>query len=62
MNKELEHNENDKEPGEEHLAELIKLAGEDARARYKKTMDAHYQKLKDCAARAMADLQNQKPS
>ena len=38
------------EDGEEKLVELIKEAGETARARKKKAMEVHFQKLRDAVA------------
>ncbi|MEA1898421.1 MAG: hypothetical protein U9N53_12250 [Bacteroidota bacterium] len=46
------------EAGDEQLAELIKEAGETARARKKKVMKAHFQKIRE----AVAGTTNTSPS
>ena len=38
------------EEGEERLAQLIKEAGETARARKKEVMEAHFQKLREAVS------------
>ena len=46
------------ETGEEQLSQLIKQAGDEARARKKKAMALHYKKLKAVIAEGVARRQN----
>ncbi len=46
MEQTFESIDDDEESAEERLAELIKLAGADARTRNKKIMDRHFKKLR----------------
>ncbi len=46
--------QDDSEEDEKHLAILIHQAGEDARIRRKKMLDAHFKKLNDMIAEAVS--------
>jgi hypothetical protein len=46
------------ESGEDQLMKLIKQAGDDARARKKKTLEFHYKKLKAVIAEGVARRKN----
>ena len=45
------------ETGEEHLAALIRQAGDEARAQNKKVMELHYRKLEAAVAEGVARSQ-----
>jgi hypothetical protein len=50
--------ENNQEAGEEQLADLIKQAGEEARARRQKAMEEHFSKLRAVIDEALSGQQN----
>ncbi|MEA2115022.1 MAG: hypothetical protein U9P36_06530 [Thermodesulfobacteriota bacterium] len=50
------------EPGEEALAILIKEAGAEARARKKKAMEYHFQKLHAAACDTLASFKRADPA
>jgi len=52
--------QDDSEEAEKHLALLIHQAGEEARIRRQKMLDAHFKKLNDMIAEAVLS-QNGKP-
>jgi hypothetical protein len=52
----------DSEEDEKHLALLIHQAGEDARVRTKKILDAHFKKLNDMIAEAVLSQKKSLPS
>jgi len=57
MNTDARYNpqvQDDSEEDEKHLAILIHQAGEDARIRRKKMLDAHFKKLNDMIAEAVS--------
>ncbi|MFH0926795.1 MAG: hypothetical protein V1872_14375 [bacterium] len=58
MEQKLDVDEEDQEPGEEQLFELIKQAGDEARARKREAMAQHFKKLKDMVAEVMSQQQN----
>ena len=52
----------DSEEAEKHLALLIHQAGEDARIRTKKILDAHFKKLNDMIAETILSQKKSLPS
>ena len=50
------------EPGEEDLAILIKAAGAEARARQKKAMEYHFQKVHAAACDTLASFKRADPA
>ena len=58
MNEGLDKNNQNQEPGEEQLNELIKQAGNEARARKKKAWARHLEMLQAAVAEGVARRKN----
>ncbi len=58
MKQTFETIDKDRESAEERLAELIKEAGAEARARKKKAMDLHFKKLRAVVSEAASRSRN----